>query len=576
MKSIVPAATSGPPKRRDFPCVLAASILALLALLGPVPTPAAASVHWTGTMEMTISTPLTGELGTGVGHGEFSANWTIDSNAPEGEPHYALDASSVTWSEHDRVDYPGSACGAFEGVDAGGFGVLPEDAPPNPFPENGVDARVADGFFLSTAPTSTVFGSSTPFAPVTYTSRGGREENGECLDPFERGGVYPYEYGAGELGSPGGYAFCSPHLTGPLPRDEKTVQGSISNSECGESTRFSWDLEVSCPDGSAPDLGWHCTPEPEAEDEGPPGPVEEPAGEEQTPKECEELGIGPDCLFHGGELPGETPPDVKPPEEEDKGCNHHGFASRKWSARVPLPALPDAHLFDFQVSLPYCYDGKKVARFNGPSAFGSVDYGFDTGLLEALGFETIYDPSKESVYASDFGTAELTGQFAITFAWSTLIDKVGVKKLLKDQAEKLLERELLKLIPKYGLGKSLRRQMAEKMSSIERQVLDRMKDKLEKIKPGFLRNLIEPRVLDKMEGFMDEWRGKAAPLFNSRGSASKLAEKAIGKLFSLIDPRSTFPVWTPVVKAAVTPGGEVSAADDDDFKNPALKIAGDG
>ena len=324
--------------RRRFRCALAAAVLGLLVALGPATSAASAAVHWTGTMEMTISTPLTGRLGSGVGHGEFSASWTIDSDAPEGEPHYSLDASSVTWSEHDRVDYPWSICGAFEAADAEGSGVLPEDAPLNPFPENGVDARVAQGFFLSSSPSITSFGSDTPFAPIRRGGRSGREENGQCSDPIEWDYIDTYEYTASEIGSPGGYAFCVPHLTGPLPRHEKTVQGSISNSECGESTHFSWNLEVSCPGGSPPDSNWHCTPEPEPEGEGPPGPVEEPGREEHTPKECEELGIGPDCLFHGGELPGEKPPDVKPPEE-DKGCNHHGFASRKWSARVPLPAL---------------------------------------------------------------------------------------------------------------------------------------------------------------------------------------------------------------------------------------------
>ncbi|MGH2975438.1 MAG: hypothetical protein ACRDLL_11310 [Solirubrobacterales bacterium] len=289
--------------------------------------------------------------------------------------------------------------------------------------------------------------------------------------------------------------------------------------------------------------------------------------EEPTPKECEEAGLGPHCEYveeDNGEEPKEEAPEEKPCEK-----SHHGFVHHKWSARAALVGLPDPHLFDFNVSIPYCYNGK-TAKVNGPSAVGTVNYGFATGVLEVLGFETIYDPAKEVVYASDFGTAEMTGEFGMTFAWMTLLDKVGIKKFLKDKAEAYLAKELEQSIPKYGYGNGLRRHMALEMSKLKGQIMDTLEKRLDKIKPSPLRKWLEPKVLSKMEGFLDKWRKQGTALFSSRNLKKSVASKVVGTLFKIIDPRSTFPMWRPVVSASVTTSGAASVQGSDDYKNPWL------
>jgi hypothetical protein len=256
----------------------------------------------------------------------------------------------------------------------------------------------------------------------------------------------------------------------------------------------------------------------------------------------------------------------------------HGYASHKWSARVQLPAIPDAHLFHFSVSLPYCYNGSR-ARVRGPGAVGTVDYGFGTGLLEALGFETVYDYAKEHVYASDFGTAELTGSFAITFEWLTLIDRLGVKKLVKQRIQNYLEHEIRRSILKFGYGKRYRRKVARWLAVSEKKILDEAKRRLGGVKPGFLRDWLEVKVLKKLEGYIDDWRGLVDPILSSRRAAHHagrgLAGRAVKLFFKVLDPKSTFPVWNPLVKVSVSPDGQLSATEEDDYKHPALTVSED-
>lgn len=253
----------------------------------------------------------------------------------------------------------------------------------------------------------------------------------------------------------------------------------------------------------------------------------------------------------------------------------HGYATHNWSARVPLAGLPDAHFFDFRVNVPYCYNGQR-ARVNGPAAFGSVDYGLDTGLLEALGFETVYDPSKESVYASDFGTAELTGSFAITVSWATLIDRVGIKKLIKEKVEREIEDDLTRAISRVDVGR-LRSGVLRKLSSAERKILDLTRRKFDRVKPAAVRNLLEGKVLPKLESVLSKWRRKAADELTAKRmgkrSASVISKQLVNRFFRLLDPRTTFAVWTPIVKVSVSPKGDASFDEEDDFKNPLLRIA---
>lgn len=251
-------------------------------------------------------------------------------------------------------------------------------------------------------------------------------------------------------------------------------------------------------------------------------------------------------------------------------CRETGGQQRVFSpdyaARVALFGLPDVDLFRFQGNVRYCFDGK-TARMIHAAGFGAVDYGFDTGVLENLGFTVRYDSTEEDVrWAND--TAVLTGDFDVQFKWLTLVDRVGLTKAAKKRLAKEAEKALARRLARYDhreLAPTVLKWTAKQNTKLL-IAADEMLPKLQRVLPDRLAEEVHKLMYSKLKDKLTEWRNETVAYFSTpnlvKKSTSAYASFIVDSLYEKLEglTTSTFSVWTPTVTVTALPNGEVASS----------------
>lgn len=322
------------------------------------------------------------------------------------------------------------------------------------------------------------------------------------------------------------------------------------------------------------------------------------ANEDQADADGDGIGDAcdtPDDDFDGDGVPDDSDncPTVPNPGQEDSNGNGNGdvcddecaagasvgtfdFA---WRGFVDVPG-PDAHLFDFEVSGAYCYDGR-VAELRALSPHPVVDSGGDEAALALLGFTTTYLPDATSAPMSgNEGVA--SAEFEITWQATALIDKLGVKGKVEKWAASKLTKPLAKIIKNEGYNDNFRYAISDFAAKTHADLLTEASKQLDEMKrflPDKVAIALKDWALEKVESKLDDWQAKVTASLSggnfNEWTAEQVANELVNMVVAEIEELTLFhfSVWLPIVHVSITPNGEViEFMDPGSFNNPFLSV----
>jgi hypothetical protein len=561
-----------------------------------LPGSAAADLHFKGTVTASASGSNSGE---GYSYTvSNSATWHVDSMEPEGGTYsasghtrYFLLDYTGSWQEHGHVTNtcapsPGNATSDQVGSGSGT-----------------VDSDNGDAYTQLELDTDPIANSSwdwfvgVPWGSVTYTDT---NCNGDTNQVTYDRATNPYILGFWPTGATS---------NGPLPRSGKVISGTVQlsgppiglNSGSGSLT---FDLTVTCPDGTAPNKDFVC---PQQNDKCSDGVDNDGDGYIDFPDDPGCSGVhdsselGTNQCDNGKDDDGDGkvdwPADTDCPSirgtTEHATCRSANRGSEKdiFDARVASFG-PDAHLFKFQTFATFCYTGldsptllTQVLSVGAP--FGSIDYGVDTYALELLGFGLDYDPTGEEAIKSGNTATFSGGEFVMTFDWLSLVGRFGLDGLVKDVVKGGLESAVKKIVHHRHFRRSkLEQVLISAAQRVTNKALNKYDDLVRRALgrlPGFLQPLIQDetdRLRGKIKGRLKDFEGDIKTFSTrpdlARSSATAIINRwidhaidALGRANPLPD---RFPMWDPVIKFTVLPDGTTSVYDDG-WHNPFLTIS---
>lgn len=315
--------------------------------------------------------------------------------------------------------------------------------------------------------------------------------------------------------------------------------------------------------------------------------------------DCEESRQGTDPYNPNLGPPGEPPSPGDPPQppgdgdsgdgEKEDGSDavscfedrfSRGIAERVYKARVPVKWAPDADLFRFTPQITFEYDGR-CARVTGATAFGSVDWGVDTYVLELLGFTVRYDPAAE--HATPLGAqAFVGGDFDVNFAWLTLFGRAKIVGPLKKRFNKGLSKRIEKLLGRddYNAFEQGLNEVMLKLRFEATRTLEKHLAKLSGPLPDQLALPLERWVTQRVDAVFDDWEARVKVAF-SRGNFADLTADEVGSaIFNRLTAAlvgftlpNDFSVWSPELQIGVAADGTVIYTDLTTFINPLLDIS---
>ena len=273
--------------------------------------------------------------------------------------------------------------------------------------------------------------------------------------------------------------------------------------------------------------------------------------------------------------PSSNPP--PPPPPPPGGCTAE--ALRNHQEFVYSASINGSHLFDFSPNIWYCWNGVNAA-ITQASTYGDVDSGVLLGILDALGFDAIYNGADEYV---DFqgNRATFVGDFEITYDLVSFFDKVGIKGKLEDYAQKKVAGKLGKIIAKYGYTDAFEAELQKSLLSTTDEASAIIRGSLKDVVrglPDWLASDIEALVMKEVDAVFESWNTKVEAAVSSGEFVGWTAEQItawfLGTLFEQLTELTTlhYSVWSPAITVTVGPDGQLSATTEGSWANPFLSI----
>jgi hypothetical protein len=304
----------------------------------------------------------------------------------------------------------------------------------------------------------------------------------------------------------------------------------------------------------------------------------------------------PDDDFDGDGVPDDQDncPTIPNPGQEDSNGNGKGDACDNecaanpsvglldyaWRGFVDIPGPVNAHMFDFEVTGAFCFDGR-VADLRALNVSPVVDSGGDEAALELLGFTTGYRPeSVSAVMSGNEGTA--SAEFEITFQLTKLFDKIGVKSKVEKWAASKLAKPLAKIIKNKGYNSEFRFAISDFAAKTHRDLLEEASKKLDGLKkflPDKVALSLKGWAMEKVEAKLSDWQAKVTASLSAGNfnewTADQIADEIVHMIVAEIEEATLlhFAVWIPIVNVSVFPNGTaIEFMDEGSFNNPFLSV----